>query len=159
MMNDAPGTTRVSIGIPGKAACDMAVPADRVIDFCAEAKRRGLLVRYKLRGSKTTSTVMAGPGDTTEALRQRLTAEFGDRLAFEHVDDPLFELRERVKRFIAETPTDDDDSFEFAYTPANKARDLAEVETADEAKLREWERHRTNCERLGPKPPIDGELA
>ncbi len=55
----------------------------KVVDFMAEARRRGLIVRYRIEGHDTVSSVMAPPGQTTEQLREQLTTEFGSRLELE----------------------------------------------------------------------------
>lgn len=67
----------VIVELPAKTQCDMLVDRSRLIDFMAEAKRRGLAIRYRVRGHETLSTVMPGPEQTTEQLRDGLRAEFG----------------------------------------------------------------------------------
>jgi hypothetical protein len=65
------------------AQCDMVVDRSKVVDFMAEARRRGLIVRYRIEGHDTVSSVMAPPGQTTEQLREQLTTEFGNRVELE----------------------------------------------------------------------------
>lgn len=72
--------TTVEVEIHNKAACDMHVPTERVASFMDEATRRGLIVRYRVAGHATVSTVMPGPGQTAEQLRESLRVELGDRL-------------------------------------------------------------------------------
>jgi hypothetical protein len=76
-------TATVTVEVPGKAQCDMVVDRSKVVDFMAEARRRGLIVRYRIEGHDTVSSVMAPPGQTTEQLREQLTTEFGSRLELE----------------------------------------------------------------------------
>lgn len=65
------------------AQCDVAVDRSRVIDFMAEARRRGVIVKYRLQGQEGFGVDSAAPGETAADLRGRLDREFGERLEVE----------------------------------------------------------------------------